>query len=488
MHKQGPPRHLPGQTESKNPALGKNRDKEARKEIPQIPQIEILTKCVTQQQSPSTKILQINLQKTISATDNLKTAIVDHKIDIIIAQEPYVYNGTISGTPQSWAKWSSKNKKAVILAPLNISPVVLTPKENAVAIKINLNKKPCTIVSAYSSPLEEVEHTLQDIQDYINEIQGEDYIIGADLNGQHYNWGYSYTSPRGRAIDHLIGSCRAMLLNTEDAPPSFYHPNGTVGRPDLSVSSAPLASNIEWKILKDETMSDHKYILMNITLNRQTTTFQRFKTKYGGHRKLRHNLNLQSQALITKLKECTTKEELETAFTEVHQDLIDICKKSYKIKKQELLKPPTWWTPTLETEKKKLCALRRREQRQARSNGTTARTIYNREKSKLRKKIKRTKTSAWQKFCTEETNPYGRHYKAAFRKGSFPQISSSNKQEGERNWNLPQQSWTAYIQQWIPLQQTSQIRHQSLIYPSPTKRKSPSLRWNRQYYPAANLL
>ncbi|GBM61072.1 hypothetical protein AVEN_264392-1 [Araneus ventricosus] len=58
----------------------------------------------------------------------------------------------------------------------------------------------------------------------------------------------------------------------------------------------------------------------------------------------------------------------------------------------------------LEAEKKKLCALRRREQRQARSNGTTARIAYNKEKSKLRKKIKRTKTSAWQKFCTEETN------------------------------------------------------------------------------------
>ncbi|GBN93599.1 hypothetical protein AVEN_174390-1 [Araneus ventricosus] len=369
---------------------------------------------------PSTKILQINLQKTISATDNLKTAIVEHKIDIIIAQEPYVYNGTIAGTPQSWAKWSSKNKKAVILAPQNISPVILTPKENAIAIKVNLNNKPCTIVSAYSSPLEEVEHTLQDIQEYINEIQGEDYIIGADLNGQHHNWGYSYTSPRGRAIDHLIGSCRAMLLNTEDAPPSFFHPNGTVGRPDLSVSSASLASNIEWKILQDETMSDHKYILMNISLKRQTTTFQRFKTKYGGHRKFRHNLNNHSQEMITKLIECTTKEDLDIAFTEVHQELIDICKKSYKIKKQELLKPPSWWTPTLEMEKKKLCALRRRGQRQARSNGTTESSIYNREKAKLRKKIKRTKTSAWQKFCTEETNPYGRHYKAAFRKGSPP--------------------------------------------------------------------
>ncbi|GBN43350.1 hypothetical protein AVEN_80816-1 [Araneus ventricosus] len=156
---------------------------------PQSQQIEILTKCVSQH--------------------------------LIIAQEPYVYTGAIAGTPQRWAKWSSKNKKAVILDPISLSPVVLTPKENGIAIKINLNKKPCTIVSAYSSPLEEVENTLQDLQEYINYINNEDFIIGADLNGQHHNWGYSYTSPRGRAIDNLIGSCRATLLNTEDAPPSF---------------------------------------------------------------------------------------------------------------------------------------------------------------------------------------------------------------------------------------------------------------------------
>lgn len=141
---------------------------------PQSQQFEILTKCVSQQQAPGTKLPQINLQKTISATDKLKKAIADHKIDLIIAQEPYVYNETIAGTPQRWVKWSSKNKKAVILAPINLPPVVLTPKENAITIKINLNKKPCTIVSAYSSPLEDVENTLQDIQDYINEIHNED--------------------------------------------------------------------------------------------------------------------------------------------------------------------------------------------------------------------------------------------------------------------------------------------------------------------------
>ncbi|GBM66081.1 hypothetical protein AVEN_177132-1 [Araneus ventricosus] len=116
------------------------------------------------------------------------------------------------------------------------------------------------------------------------------------------------------------------LLNTEDAPPSFFHPNGTVGRPYLTVSSTPIANNIEWNILNDETMSDHKYILINIKLNRHSMSFQRFKTKYEGHRKLRANLNQQSQALITKLNNCMTKEDLEVAFTDVHHSLIDIIR------------------------------------------------------------------------------------------------------------------------------------------------------------------
>ncbi|GBM66080.1 hypothetical protein AVEN_177131-1 [Araneus ventricosus] len=96
-----------------------------------IQQIDIITKCVSQHQDPGLKVLQINLQKT----DNLRKAIADQKIDLIIAQESYVYNGAILGLPQRWAKWSSLNNKAAIFAPVSLSPVVLAPKENAIAIK-----------------------------------------------------------------------------------------------------------------------------------------------------------------------------------------------------------------------------------------------------------------------------------------------------------------------------------------------------------------
>ncbi|GBO36793.1 hypothetical protein AVEN_118849-1, partial [Araneus ventricosus] len=88
--------------------------------------------------------------------------------------------------PQNWRRWTSVNGKAALISPSSQKVTSLTPLDNMVAIKIQMNQRPCTIISAYSSPLEDIEPTLQET---VEALIGEDFLIEADLNDHHTSWG-----------------------------------------------------------------------------------------------------------------------------------------------------------------------------------------------------------------------------------------------------------------------------------------------------------
>ncbi|GBM96477.1 hypothetical protein AVEN_264016-2-1, partial [Araneus ventricosus] len=137
-----------------------------------------------------------------------------------------------------WRSWISKNSKSAIICPTsNLRITCLTPQDNYVAIKILLKGKPCTTVSAYSSPLEDIEPTLMELQDISEALNNGQLIIGADLNGHYTSWGYNDTSPRGRAIEEFLKAKQLILLNTIDDPITFFRTNVTVGGPDLTFTS-----------------------------------------------------------------------------------------------------------------------------------------------------------------------------------------------------------------------------------------------------------
>ncbi|GBN85723.1 hypothetical protein AVEN_187361-1 [Araneus ventricosus] len=123
---------------------------------------KIFSNCSTSQTSPAIRILQINLYKCIPAMNKLQETIARHKIDLIIAQEPYIKDNVIKGIPQNWRRWTSVNGKAALISPSSQKVTSLTPLDNMVAIKIQMN------ISAYSSPLEDIEPTLQETVEALN--------------------------------------------------------------------------------------------------------------------------------------------------------------------------------------------------------------------------------------------------------------------------------------------------------------------------------
>ncbi|GBN91222.1 hypothetical protein AVEN_146696-1 [Araneus ventricosus] len=64
--------------------------------------------------------------------------------------------------------------------------------------------------------------------------------------------------------------------------------------------------------------------------------------------------------------------------------------------------------------------LRRRAQRAPQDQRNARFQFHKEELKKYMRKVKTAKNSRWKSFCTKASNPYGTHYKAAFRKAIKP--------------------------------------------------------------------
>ncbi|GBO37441.1 hypothetical protein AVEN_266090-1, partial [Araneus ventricosus] len=367
------------------------------------------------------ELLQINLGKAKAASDTLQTAAKKFNADFVLVQEPYVHEEKLQGLPGTWNILPSNSKKAAILTTKTIhKTTTIAVKENTVAIKVQTEKFPLTIISAYSSPYANIQDTLQEIQEIITSLAGGKILIGADLNGHNTLWGYRDNDTRGNDIFDFILANSLFLNNTQDAPPTFQL-NDAKGWPDLTLCTQELIQDMgEWKVLEEPSSSDHSYIRITVSAPLHHHTMKRYKTKYGNYAKLTKNLSTSIAPAIEAFQAARNQIDLNAATTFLQREIIKACDRSFKTKKQKIESNPAWYTSEHDILKKRLLAFKRRSQRAPSDTRATAQLTYKKERAKYINRIRKDKINGWKGFCTKATNPYGRHYKAAFRKAVLP--------------------------------------------------------------------
>ncbi|GBL81046.1 hypothetical protein AVEN_83123-1 [Araneus ventricosus] len=166
-----------------------------------------------------------------------------------------------------------------------------------------------------------------------------------------------------------------------DAPPTFTR-NTDKGRPDLTVCSQPLIEETEnWEVLEEPSFTDHQFIQTNV---KTTITSHTFKSQ----------------------------EDINNFISHLQVTIIEACNKVFKIKSQPIIETPVWWTNKLESNKKRIRALRRRTQRSHQNERTVRKLFWKAEAKKHVKEVRRTKSSGWKDLCTKATNPYVKHFKS----------------------------------------------------------------------------
>jgi len=135
------------------------------------------------------KCIQINLQNSRAATDNLMQIIATENIDIILVQEPYLYQEEIKGISSKYRTYSygvGKRRAAVILANNNIGALLLTQysDNDTVLLEIQHENGNFYAASIYMDHNATIDINFKRIEKIITFIKGAKLILATDSNSR----------------------------------------------------------------------------------------------------------------------------------------------------------------------------------------------------------------------------------------------------------------------------------------------------------------
>lgn len=109
------------------------------------------------------RILQINLDKAIAATQAAYVFARNQSFDFLLVQEPALLYGNVD-CPVDMSSWQSCCGKAAIIQLNNsFHPTLVYRGADLVAIRLDLPQTSVILCSGYSSPRSCIEETLQEI-------------------------------------------------------------------------------------------------------------------------------------------------------------------------------------------------------------------------------------------------------------------------------------------------------------------------------------
>jgi len=355
------------------------------------------------------KILQINLQRSKSAQTQLLQTISNNQYHIILCQEPYTFKNDIRGIPLSFNAYFNKhssNIKCLTLINTPINPISLLIEDNIIVLWLNLLPHPLILINIYANPNGNLKEILNKIKPFLNKFKNCLILILGDFNSQNSIWNYPTTNNRGKIMESFISSSNLNLLNNINSPPTFTGPNG-VGWPDLSLCNDLLFTFIQnWRVLEDNSCSDHNYIEMIIDKPSFISINKRFNSNKH-NKKFINKLQQHSLHLNTLIDSCSNLSDLDN----LTEKLINTCKQTA----EETLsyRNPTkifklkWWNPQLKTLKNKTKALRRRFKNiQDHTEKTYYILQYKKAQATYKKEILQAKLKSWQDYCTRTNSAY----------------------------------------------------------------------------------
>lgn len=204
------------------------------------------------------RFLQINLGGGRSAQDLAVQTAVENNVNIIIASEFYKYRGI----PDGWYSDVTSRSAVVTSTPL---PVDDFGAGNGFSW---LKTGDLQVYSCYWSPntsLAEFENFLRQLEANIRSSRCN-VIVAGDFNAKNQAWSSTINDAKGDLLLDMIQSLGLTVCNQGNAPTRVK--NGYSSHIDITLISDKIARKIKkWRILDEETLSDHKYITFEVTTN-----------------------------------------------------------------------------------------------------------------------------------------------------------------------------------------------------------------------------
>ncbi|XP_057656710.1 uncharacterized protein LOC130894130 [Diorhabda carinulata] len=271
-----------------------------------------------------------------------------------------------------------------------------------------------TIYSCYMSGNDEdqtLEETLNAIGRLVRE-KNQKAVIGGDFNAKSPQWGMSYSDRRRHIVTEWIATNDFTVLNKGEAPTFERRGYGSIL--DLTLATGNVSSCIaNWKVLDEESLSDHNYISFDI---KET---MRMPAKPRSDRGWKVN-NLDIQHLKRVISEEERFKSMASA-SDLSENLKVVCNKVLQKKKHSSQKPPAYWWNQEIAELRRQCMRKRRlytrnRRRNSPEENEVLWTEYQESKKLLKRIIKQSKRKCWKELCERvDSDIWGDGYKIAMR-------------------------------------------------------------------------
>lgn len=409
------------------------------------------------------KCIQINLQHSRVATDNLVRLISENAIDMLFLQEPYTILNKIVGIPNKYKIFASgggRSRAAIVVTNNQIDTLLIKQLSDAdtVVLEVITDNVKIILVSMYLDISRHIDDDLIKIEAIIHHAKGAGILIAMDSNARSTTWHDTLTNTRGRSLEEFIMSQHLHILNEESDYTTFRSSRGS-SNIDLTIANNQLLrAVVEWEISDQDSCSDHsiiRYAIGHCKGYRSEYHFRdvRYLVQKCNIGKFKANLLRLAENKIcetntkrepadldnTLCKRVLAENDIETSIDEFYEVLTLACSESFRThrgsKRTTADKSVPWWTDELTIMRKRLNALRRRYQRTKTDENLRQqrKAKYLEGKARYTATIKKEKISSWKEYCnmTSSTNPWNVVYKlAAGKRKNNTQLTTLRKPDG----------------------------------------------------------
>lgn len=349
------------------------------------------------------KYLQINLNCCKAAQALLHQVAAEEAADFLLTSEPNRKEG---------ANWytDTLGKAAIV----NTSNARLEKEGLGEAGFRWVEVHGLRLYSCYWSP----NSTILEYTDFVTRLErsiksdGTEILLTGDFNAKHTDWGCPRNDRRGDILMDMINTAGLVVCNKGNR--STFHKGSII---DLTIATPRTAQKMtKWKVLDIETLSDHHYILFEIT---------------AGPPKIEtcRNRKIDAKKLETLLKSDHLSRTL-NMHTDANQkalalsDALNRCRPSGH-SGGKTRKSVHWWSPELNALRINANHLRRTFQRKRKKHGQAGSTVEESNAKKAKRElahaIKRAKESAWRNLCDlVQKDTWGLPYKLVMDKLTRP--------------------------------------------------------------------
>jgi hypothetical protein len=175
--------------------------------------------------------MQLNLQHSKPATDNLNLLMKEAHMDIALNQEPYVYQNQVTGISWKYRLFSSghgKKRAAIVVTNKSIDALLIhqMSEEDIVVVEVTYGNKNFIAVSIYLDTGKDITKDLNKIKNILQFAKGKGLLVAIDSNARSRTWHDIITNKRGRLLEEFIIENRLHIINEESWLTTFESNRG----------------------------------------------------------------------------------------------------------------------------------------------------------------------------------------------------------------------------------------------------------------------